>query len=100
MTDVFFQKLKPADDIVESQLGDETVVLHLVSGTYYGLDEIATRIWKALKTDVPLREICAEISDDFGVSRVRVERDVEALVEQLLEQELILAAEQDPDGAS
>ena len=51
MTDILDQNLEPSREAVESRVGEETVLLHLKSGTYFGIDAVGTRIWALLKDD-------------------------------------------------
>jgi hypothetical protein len=34
---------------MESRLGEETVILHLGSGVYFGLDAVGTLVWEAIR---------------------------------------------------
>ena len=67
MTDILTRALRPSPDAVESAVGDETVILHLVNGTYYGLDPVGTRIWAMIKQGAAMPDICAKLADDYGM---------------------------------
>ena len=76
-------------DAVESRLGKETVILHLGSGTYFGLDPVGTVVWERLKAgDVP-RAICAHVRAVFADAPDSVEGDVASFLEDLAENGLI-----------
>jgi hypothetical protein len=89
--------LKPSDKIsispqvVARELGGETVILDLSSGTYFGLDPVGARIWHLLETGQSLVGICDVMVEEFEVSRDELERDVLALVRDLLDKKLISA---------
>jgi len=74
---------------VARQVGEETVILHLGSGTYFGLDAVGARIWQLIAEGKSLDEICDVILDEYEVSRPDLERDLEILIEDLLKQDLI-----------
>ena len=76
MTDIFTDPLTPSPDAVESKVGDETVILHLKSGTYFGLDPMGTRIWAMLKESVAPAAICARLCEEFDVAADVAEADV------------------------
>ena len=42
-------------DHLSSDLGAETVILHMGEGVYFGLDEVGTAIWKLIRTVLPHR---------------------------------------------
>ena len=61
-SDILDRRFKPSIDAVESSVGDETVILQLASGVYYGLDPVGTRIWGMLKQRMTPMEICRQIA--------------------------------------
>ena len=71
------------------QVGDETVILHLGSGTYFGLDPVGARIWQLMGEGKSLGEICDAVLHEYDVSREDLERDITALMKDLLAQDLI-----------
>ena len=81
----------PAEVLVR-QLGEETVILDLASGTYFGLDETGTRIWQLLQQGITLREVCDTMLGEFEVAPQDVERDVLDLARELRDRGLIRIA--------
>lgn len=81
-------------DAMESRLGSETVILHLGSGIYFGLDAVGTVIWEALGSgqSVSPREVCAHVRMRFQDAPDTVEADVTAFLAQLVEHGLIRRA--------
>lgn len=82
-------KIAISPDVVARQVGDETVILHLGSGTYFGLDSAGARMWQLMGEGKSLTEICDVMLDEYDVSREQLERDVTGFVEDLLAQGLI-----------
>lgn len=74
------------------QLGEETVILDLASGTYFGLDPVGTSIWQLMESGKTLREVCDSMMKDYEVSREDIERDVLTLATNLRERGLIETA--------
>ncbi len=83
MTDILTRRLAPSPDAVESAVGDETVLLHLKSGTYFGLDPIGTRIWALLKEGLTPAELCQEIASEYEVEPATVEADARRFLGEL-----------------
>jgi len=81
----------PAESM-SRMVGTESVILHLTSGTYFGLDPVGARIWTLLSEGKNLTEICAQLRDEFDVGREQVEADVFRLVAELTERGLIREA--------
>ena len=78
-----------ASDQITSQLGDESVILGLSDGMYYGLDAIGTRIWGLLDCPQSARRICEALREDYEVQAVECEDAVLALLRDLKTRALI-----------
>ena len=91
MTDILTQKLRPSPDAFANAVGNETVLLQVKRGVYYGLDEIGTRIWEHLKSGEPALSACESIAAEFGVSLDVVKGDARAFLADLKSNEIIVA---------
>lgn len=90
MTDLLTQPLRPSPDAAESAVGDETVLLHLVNGTYYGLDAVGTRIWAMLKDGDTPAAICARLVEDYGIDLTTAREDVCAFLTDLKAHDIVI----------
>lgn len=72
-----------------SRIGEETVLLHLGTGTYFGLDPVGSRVWRGLEDARSVAEICADIAAEFGEPVDRVSDDVDVFLRTLSEYCLI-----------
>ena len=75
--------------VMARTVGDETVILDLASGTYFGLDPVGARIWELMGEGKPLVEICDQMLEEYEVSREELERDTLRLAQELADQGLI-----------
>ena len=80
------------DQVMARQVGEETVILDLASGTYFGLDPVGARIWQLMAESKTLVETCAVMLTEYEVTQEEIERDVLRLAEELLEKRLICVA--------
>ena len=76
-------------DQVSTDLGDESIILVLESGVYYGLDGVGSRIWGLLETPINVAQIRDTILDEFDVEAERCERDLRSILEELAANRLI-----------
>jgi hypothetical protein len=83
MTDILTQRLVLSDNVMSSPVGDETVILHLDTGSYLGLDSVGTRVWTLLNRGLTPAAICVELINEYDVERVNLEADVRRLLEEL-----------------
>ncbi len=75
--------------VMARRVGEETVILDLASGTYFGLDPVGARIWQLLSEGKTLAEICVVMLAEYDVSSEDIERDVLSLAEELHAKQLI-----------
>ena len=90
MIDILSRPLAPSPDAVESSVGDETVILHLVNGTYYGLDPVGTQIWAMIKDGTAMPDICGKLADDYGVALATIEEDARRFLSDLEAQGILV----------
>jgi hypothetical protein len=70
-------------------MGGEVVILDLKSGTYYGLDAVAARIWSLIEEPASVIAIKDAIVAHYDVDPVTCERDVRIFLSQMQEAGLI-----------
>ena len=78
------------EHVMSRQVGDETVILDLGSGTYFGLDPVGARIWQMLAEGKPLTAVVTALLDEFDAAPDQVRRDVDALVDELVTRGLVV----------
>jgi hypothetical protein len=79
------------DDVVFRALGEESVILSLDTGMYFGLDPVGTRIWMLLP-DRDLAQVAEQIQQEFDAALPEIQQDVLALVEELIAKRLVQPA--------
>ena len=79
--------------VIARQVGDETVLLDLNRGTYFGLDPIGARIWELICQNLTLAAISDVIVEEYNVSREIIEKDLLKLAEDLAAQKLVQVRE-------
>ena len=90
MTDILARTLVPFPDAVESAVGDETVILHLVNGTYYGLDPVGTRIWGMIGEGMATPDICQRLAEEYRVDLATIEADTREFLTDLEAQGILV----------
>lgn len=74
---------------VSCDLSGESIVLELDSGVYYGLNDVAARVWALAQSPVTLHAVVRTLLDEYDVDRDQCERDVLGLVHDLRERGLL-----------
>ncbi|MDB4906944.1 MAG: hypothetical protein JWO05_1728 [Gemmatimonadetes bacterium] len=74
---------------LSSRLGDETVILGLDDGLYYGLDGVGSRVWSLLAEPRSVAALRDAIVDEYDVDAATCEADLVTLLEDLLQRGLV-----------
>ena len=79
-------------DVVFRDLDGEAVILNLASGTYFGLNVVASRMWQLIDEGRPPGAIVEAVAAEFDVDRDTVRADFEDLIAGLIERGLVTVA--------
>jgi Coenzyme PQQ synthesis protein D (PqqD) len=69
--------------VMVRQLGDESVMLDMASGYYFGLDPVGARIWQLLSEASSFAEIVGRLVQEYDVTPEQAESDLVRFVEEL-----------------
>ena len=89
-------RITVAPEVMFRNVGDESVLLHLKSETYLGLDPVGTRMWTVLTTSDSIQTAYETLLGEFDVDAQQLRRDLEDLVAKLLENDLVLVGTHEP----
>jgi Coenzyme PQQ synthesis protein D (PqqD) len=79
-----------ASNVLFRCVEDEAVLLHVPSGTYYGLSTTGIMLWEAIQNKQSLLSVADKILEEYDVDRTQVLDDLEALLQDLLDKKLVL----------
>ena len=83
------QTIEISSDILTQEVSGETVILDLNSESYFGLDEIGTRIWQLIQEQKDLKSVTATMLNEYDVEEKQLAEDIEDLLAKLDEAGLI-----------
>lgn len=94
--------MKPtlADNVVVSpevlvqEVGGEAVLLDLASESYFGLDDVGTRIWQLLQAHGSLRTVFDRMLSEYEVEPARLEEDLLTHIGELADAGLVTVSEE------
>ena len=90
MTISFSDRVTVPDDVLISQLQEESVILNLDSERYYGLDDVGTRFLSVLTTSDSIETAYDQLRNEYDVDPQVLRNDLLALVENLVDQGLLI----------
>ena len=83
-------RLSIPTSVVSRLVDDETVILDLESGMYFGLDGTGQRIWESVGEGKSLDEISAVLTDEYQVDSEQAKADVLAFATELVDRGLLV----------
>ena len=84
-------------DIVFKEIDCEAVLLDLQSESYFGLDEVGTRIWQLLNETSNLKTVFDTLLGEYDVDEKQLEKDLQDHIAHLVEEGLISLTDPAPD---
>jgi len=85
-------EIRLSDDVVTRDVGEETMLLDLASGTYFGLDPIGGRFWQLLEDGKSALDARDALLEEYDVEPDELERDLESLLAELTANGLVCPA--------
>ena len=79
MSDVNFEsttRVRRNEDVLDTGLDDETVMMDIDRGRYYGLNNTGTRIWPLLAEPIAVGDLVEQLAKEFAVPLEQCEEEV------------------------
>jgi Coenzyme PQQ synthesis protein D (PqqD) len=88
----FSDRVRVPDDVLISNLQEESVILNLDSERYYGLGDVGTRFLSVLNTADSIEAAYEVLRDEYEVDAQELRHDLLELVEDLVGQGILIRA--------
>lgn len=75
--------------VVARPLDDETVLLNLDTETYFGLDEVGTRMLEVLRESASIDAAVTQLLSEYDTDEATLRSDLQALLTKLAENGLV-----------
>ena len=85
----FMSQISVRPDQLSSDLDGETILLHMTSGLYYGLNDVGARIWSLIQTPQTLASLRETLLSEYDVTSDVCDQELNALLTDLNAAELI-----------
>ena len=86
----FSDRVTVPDEILISNLQDESVILNLNSERYFGLDDVGTRMFSVLSESSSIEAAYQRLLAEYDVDAQLLRQDLTSLIESLLQQGLVM----------
>ena len=76
-------------DLLSTEVDKEVLIMSIDAGRYFGLDEIASDLWRRLEAGPTFDELVAILREHYNGDPAEIERDTLAFVDKLREHGLV-----------
>ena len=85
----FEKRVSAASNVMFRELEGESVILDVDSESYFGLDDVGTRMWVALTEADSVQSAYAQLQTEYDVDTETLRGDLEDLIGKLVEKRLV-----------
>ena len=78
-----------SDALLSTSLGDDVVMMDVEQGAYYGLEEVAARIWALTEQPASVGSLCDRLVAEYQVAPEQCQREVLSFVAELLNRNIV-----------
>ncbi len=82
-------RIRTPEGVLHREIAGESVLLNLGSESYFGLDEIGTRMWAALTSAPSIEAAYQVLLEEFEVDEPTLRSDLSAFIARLAEAGLV-----------
>ena len=84
------EKYSRNNQIIDGELDDNQVMMHLEKGKYYGLNPIGKSIWALLETPKSFDEITTALLTEFDVSEEQCIEETKMFIDKATEFDILI----------
>jgi hypothetical protein len=85
---------RPREEEVASKVIDgEAIIINLANGVYYSMDKVGALVLDRLQLGHTLDDVITTVTGSYDVAREQAESNVRDLVEELVQENLVVSAE-------
>jgi len=77
------------EEIAAKVIDGEAIIINLANGIYYSMDRVGGLVWETVQAGHTFDDITKAVRAYYAVSTEQAQRDVEQLVQELLQENLI-----------
>ena len=82
-------RIRTPEGVLYREIAGESVLLNLGSESYFGLDEVGTRMWAALTTAPSIEAAYQGLLEEFEVDAETLRSDLSAFIARLAQAGLV-----------
>ncbi len=84
------EKYRKVENIIDGELDNHQVIMHINNGKYFGLNPIGKRIWELIEEPKSIEEITAMLLSEYNISPDQCKVEVQEFMNKGVECEIIV----------
>ena len=76
-------------ELLQSEIDGETIMMSIDNGKYYGLNTVASRIWEIIKEEPLFSELIDKLVEEYNIDKLQCEQDTKEFLDNLIENKLV-----------
>lgn len=76
--------------IIDGELDDNQVMMHIEKGKYFGMNPVGKRIWDLIKEPKSLQEVTGRLLSEFEITEEQCSREVRAFLKKAIKYDIIV----------
>ena len=82
--------LERNSDLIHADIDNETMLMSLSNGEYYGMNSVGSVIWGLLENSISARQLVEKLSSEYEISEEQCEKDITPFLSTLQEKGIIV----------
>ena len=82
-------KIKLNQELLQSEIDGETIMMSIDNGKYYGLNTVASKIWEIIKDEPLFSELIDKLTSEYNVEKEQCIIDTKSFIENLVKNKLV-----------
>lgn len=84
------EKYRKVENIIDGELDNHQVIMHINNGKYFGLNPIGKRIWELIEEPKSIEEITAMLLSEYNILPDQCKVEVQEFMNKGVECEIII----------
>lgn len=80
--------------IIDGELDDNQVMMHIEKGKYFGLNPVGKRIWDLIEQPKNFDEITDALLSEYDIAKEICEKEIQTFLDKAVQYNIIIKSEQ------
>ena len=87
------EKYSRNKQVIDGELDNNQVMMHIEKGKYFGLNPVGKRIWELIEQPKSFQEITSILLSEFEVTEVQCVQEAQAFLDKAVKYDIVIKSE-------